>query len=140
MPSASSMAELERILTQQMEKAMRVVSEKVLADMYEETGEFYTQGKPRRYVRTGGLGSSPRTTALTKGGKTVSFDAYLEPPHYIVPNPKFNPPYSSYFTGIQVLQAAEKGKARILGKPGFWERSLKDIEKEIRTTLPQFFT
>lgn len=141
MPSASSMAELERMLMAQMQKAMNVVSEKVKADMYEHTGEFYTQGKPELYVRTGGLGDSPRTTSLKKSGNEVSFEAYLEPPSYKVPNPVFTERHlPSRYSGSEVLGAAEVGQAGILGKPGFWKRSLDDMKKELQSTIPQFFT
>lgn len=141
MPTANSMGELEQMLRQQLQKAMEVVQAKAEADMYEETGGFYTQGSPRRYTRTGNLGSSPRTSGLTSGGNTVRFDAYLEPGSYTVPNSAFTSiGLASYFSPLQVLTAAESGSAHILGRPGFWHRSEEKIEQDLNSVMASFFS
>lgn len=141
MPEARNMAQLEQMLLNQMKKAMSVASSKMLADTMQETYSFYTQGKPKIYVRTGALGDSPKTTALSVSGKTVSFEVYLNQDlGYDVPNTAFTDRgYASYFTGAQVLDAAEKGTAHILGKPGFWSRSEKTFQKTLDSTMRQFF-
>lgn len=138
---ASSMGELEKMLRQQMEKAMTVVDAKILADMYEEVGSFYGGGQPVLYQRTGNLGSSPRTTALTKGGNVMSFEAYLDQSvGYNVPNEAFiNKGYASHFSTEEVFNAAEAGTAHIVGKPGFWARSEKKMQKELDSTMRGFF-
>lgn len=137
---ARSMGELEQMLRQQMLKAMNVVQAQVLADMYEEVGNFYTVGSPTIYKRTGTLGSSPRTTAISSGGNTASFEAYLEPGSYTVPNPDFTSRgYASYFSPMQVLNAAEYHFANVRGRPGFWNRSQLKFEKELRNTMSSFF-
>lgn len=140
MSVASSMGELEAMLRQQLQSAMQVVQAKSEADMYEEVGNFYTSGSPTIYQRTGALGSSPRTTGLTSGGNTVSFEAYLEPPGYTVPNPAFTSRgYASYFSPLQVLNAAEYHFANVRGRPGFWHRSEQKIERDLNNTLASFF-
>lgn len=53
--TANSMSELNAMLIKELGKAMNVTSEKTLADMYDETGKFYTKGKPVMYKRTGAL-------------------------------------------------------------------------------------
>lgn len=140
MPVASSMGELEAMLRQQLQSAMQVVQAKSEADMFEEVGNFYTAGSPTIYQRTGALGSSPRTTGLSVGGNSVSFEAYLEPPGYTVPNPAFTSRgYASYFSPIQVLNAAEYHFANVRGRPGFWRRSEQKIERDLNSTLASFF-
>lgn len=140
MPVANNSAELERMIVQQMQKAMQVTQKKIEADMFAEVGQFYSQGSPRLYTRTGNLANSPKTTGISMGGTSASFEAYLEPGGYNVPNPAFTSRgFASYFSLLQVLTAAESHAAHILGKGGFWSRSLKRMKEDIMTTFGQFF-
>lgn len=136
---ANNLNQLNTILMRELVKAMNVTSDKVLADMYGETGKFYTKGKPKMYQRTGALGDTPKTTALTVGGNTVSFEAYLDES-------------TEYTTGKNpsmhdVLELANYGNTNssvgylrpTLGKKGFWEQSEKKMEKTFERTLRQFF-
>lgn len=139
--TAKNMKELEQMLLKEMRKAMNVASERMLADMYDETGGFYTQGNPKMYQRTGALGDTPKTTAVSSSGNVVSFKAYLDTS-------------GSYTTGdnpsmTQVLDLANYGKpwttksgspARAtLGKKGFWERAEKKMQRTLDRTMRQFF-
>lgn len=133
------MDELNAMLMKEIKKSMNVASEKMLADMYEETYKFYTKGKPKSYQRTGALGDTPRTTAQTVAPNTVSFDAYLDTSH-------------QYTTGknpnmLDVLNLANSGITQssvgylkpTLGKKGFWEASVKKIDKTFVRTMRKFF-
>lgn len=139
--TAKNMKELEQMLLKEMRKAMNVASERMLADMYDETGGFYTQGNPKMYQRTGALGDTPKTTAVSSFGNVVSFKAYLDTS-------------GGYTTGdnpsmTQVLDLANYGKpwttksgspARAtLGKKGFWERAEKKMQRTLDRTMRQFF-
>ena len=139
--TAKNMKELEQMLLKEMRKAMNVASERMLADMYDETGGFYTQGNPKMYQRTGALGDTPKTTAVSSSGNVVSFKAYLDTS-------------GGYTTGdnpsmTQVLDLANYGKpwttksgspARAtLGKKGFWERAEKKMQRTLDRTIRQFF-
>ena len=139
--AAKNMNELEQMLLKEMRKAMNVVSEGILADMYDETYGFYTQGNPKMYQRTGALGDTPKTTAVSSFGNTISFEAYLDTS-------------GSYTTGDnpsmeQVLNLANYGNAWItsggnparptLGKKGFWERAEKKMQNTLNKTMKQFF-
>lgn len=139
--TAKNMKELEQMLLKEMRKAMNVASERMLADMYDETGGFYTQGNPKMYQRTGALGDTPKTTTVSSSGNVVSFKAYLDTS-------------GSYTTGdnpsmTQVLDLANYGKpwttksgspARAtLGKKGFWERAEKKMQRTLDRTMRQFF-
>lgn len=138
--AAKNMKELEQMLLKEMRKAMNVASERMLADMYDETGSFYTQGNPKMYQRTGMLGDTPKTTAVSSSGNVVSFRAYLDTS-------------GGYTTGdnpsmTQVLDLANYGKpwttkggslARAtLGKKGFWERAEKKMQRTLDKTMEQF--
>ena len=138
---AGSFADIEAQIRQRMYSAMQVVQAKAEADMFEETGNFYSMGSPTIYQRTGGLGSSPRTSGVSGGGNTVSFRAYLEPPGYTVPNPAFTSRgYASYFSPLQALNAAEYHFAGVKGRPGFWARSEQKFERDLNSTMASFFS
>ena len=83
--TANNMNELNAMLIKELKKSMNVTSDKVLADMYDETGKFYTKGKPAVYKRTGALGDTPTTTSPTissfGNSSEASFDAYLDTNH-----------------------------------------------------------
>ena len=140
MPNVTSMAELESMLRQRLQSAMQVVQAKAEADMFEETGRYYTAGHPVLYPRTGALGASPRASGLTVSGNTVSFKAYLEEPDYSGVNAYLRSlGYSSRFDGYTALRAAETHTYRTQGASGFWERSEKKIEQDFHSTLSSFF-
>lgn len=142
MATAKNMKQLNNMLMKELRKASHVVSEKMLGDMYEETGGFYTSKEPKVYERTGALGDTPRTTAITStttdSGGEVSFKAYLDKDH-------------QYTTGIRpsmatVLKHANTGGDRsnppmraVVGKSGFWERAEEKMEKSLNDTMDKYF-
>lgn len=140
MPIANNSAELEKMIMDQVQKAMQATQVKIKADMLKETQAFYSQGSPILYTRTGQLGSSPRTTPVVMGGNSASFEAYLQLGSYHVPNEAFTSRgWASYFSPLEVMTAAEAGTAHIKGKSGFWERSLKHMESDVKTVFGRYF-
>ena len=140
MPVVTNSAELEKMIMDQVQKAMQATQVKIKADMLKETKAFYSQGSPILYTRTGQLGSSPRTTPVVMGGNSASFEAYLQLGSYHVPNEAFTSRgWASYFSPLEVMTAAEAGTAHIKGKSGFWERSLQHMEKDINTVFGHYF-
>ena len=140
MPVANNSAELEKMIMDQVQKAMQATQVKIKADMLKETQAFYSQGSPKLYTRTGQLGSSPRTTPVVIGGNSASFEAYLQLGSYHVPNEAFTSRgWASCFSPLEVMTAAEAGTAHIKGKSGFWERSLQHMEKDINTVFGRYF-
>lgn len=135
---ATNMKQLEAILAKHAKKAMSVAAAKVEADMYEETGDFYTQGNPKRYKRTGALGDTPRTTTVSVSGNTLTFNAYLDQSH-------------QYTTGKAPSMGAVLAVANDhslaptyvlnppLGKQHFWERAEKKMEQTFNNTMRSFF-
>lgn len=136
---ANNMAQLETMMLKEMQKAMTVVSAKVEADMYEEVGKFYTGKQPTTYQRTGRLANTPRTTALTTSGQTVSFEAYLDqsggyttgkcPSMTDVLNLTN---YGTTSSSVGVLRPA-------VGRSGYWDRALKKMEKTFNRTMKTYF-
>ena len=140
MPVANNSAELEKMIMDQVQKAMQATQVKIKADMLKETQAFYSQGSPILYTRTGQLGSSPKTTPVVMGGNSASFEAYLQLGSYHVPNEAFTSRgWASYFSPLEVMTAAEAGTAHIKGKSGFWERSLKHMESDVKTVFGRYF-
>ena len=142
MGSARNAKQLNALIMKDLKKAAHIASEKMLADMYEETGDFYTGGEPVMYRRTGALGDTPRTTSIsassTADGGSVSFKAYLDTS-------------TSYTTGRNpsmktVLDLANNGgdmtnppMKAVVGKSGFWDRAEKKMEESFKETMEQLF-
>lgn len=144
MPVANNSADLEQMIIQQMQKAMQETQRRVENDMLRETQSFYSQGSPSWYTRTGGIGRTPKTTGITSGGTSVSFEAYLDENQGWYgagnPNPAFTSRgFPSNFSPLQVLTAAENSTNYVLGRGGFWQRTLVDIEKDINTVFGSYF-
>ena len=135
MANCRNIAELQTAIMKEIQKAMLVSEKKALADMYEETGGFYTGGEPKMYQRTGALGDTPKTTAQTVSGNEVSFEAYLDQGHV-------------YSTGKRptmnaVLHLANEGSypglRPAVGRTQFWDRAEKKIEQDFNNTMGSFF-
>lgn len=140
MPTITSMAQLETELRNEMVKAMNETMVRSLADMREQTMDFYSIGRPTIYHRTGQLGNSPRVEGVSVGGNSASFKAYLQMGSYTVPNPAFTRRgYASYFSPLQVMNAAEYHQAHVKGRPRFWYRSQLNIERDLRNIMSAHF-
>lgn len=133
--NARNMAELRNMLMHEAQKAMTVASEKILAEMYHQTGDFYTGGEPKMYERTGTLANTPKTTALSTQGTSVSFDAYLDQS-------------GSYTSGKHpsvgdVLELTNSGSfpglRPAVGKTGYWDRAETNMEKILNDVLRKVF-
>lgn len=141
MPSARNSKDVQKMLQKAMLNAMQVVFAKAEADMYEETGDYYSGGSPKMYERTGALGDTPRTTALSSSDTSVEFKAYLDEGHQYTTAD--NP------TMTQVLHLANEGSPwttqggrpahPTVGKKGFWERAQQKMEKSLNDTMGSYF-
>ena len=142
MKAASSMAELEKMIMDDMYKAMSVARTKAEQDTKDEVQSFYSQGSPKIYKRTGKLGQSVRANGANRGGKTVEFTVWLDQAlTYLVPNPAFTSRgFASYFTTPEIFEAAEGGTSGVQGRPGFWARSFEKIKSDTDDALSMYFT
>lgn len=143
--TANNMKQLNAMLMKELRKAMNVTSKKVLADMYEETGNFYTQGKePTIYERTGALGDTPRTTSVSTSGNEASFEAsfeaYLDKDHQYTTGA--NPTMEDVLnlTKAKPEHNSSVGYLRsVRGRTGFWERANEKMGERLDETLNKFF-
>ena len=137
--TAKNMNELNSILIKEMRKSMKVVSEKILGDMYDKTYGFYTKGDPKVYQRTGALGDTPKVTAPIVTANTVFFNAYLDTSHEYTTGK--NP------TMLDILNLANYGETNssvgvlrpTLGNKHFWEASVDKMSEHLDVTMGKFF-
>ena len=129
--TAHSMAELERMLMDELTDAMNEASVLMWKDTQDEVTAFYSQGTPKKYIpRTHTLERTPDATPVVTSGKQVSFEVYL--------HDDFG--YSTgTFSMADVLKNAEAHTAGILGKPGFWQRSEAKMQKTLDSVLGKHF-
>ena len=140
MPVATSFAALKQMIRKEVQSAMQEVNAKALINMQKETANFYSIGKPHIYIRTGALKNSPKVDSVFMGGDYMSFWFYLSLPDYYVPNPAFTMRgYASYFSTLQVMNAAEYHFAHVLGRPGFWHRAYVKTEHDFKRAFSSRF-
>ena len=141
MPAARSSKEVQQMLEKALMSAMGIVQRKVLADMYEETGDYYGGGQPRMYERTGALGDTPRTTALSKTGDGCQFDAYLDESHQYTTadNPSMTQVLHLANEGAPWTTSGGRPAHPTVGRKGFWDRAQQKMEKTFNETLSSYF-
>lgn len=138
--TANNMKQLNDMLMKELRKAMNVTSKKVLADMYEETGGFYTKGNPTMYKRTGALGDTPRATSVSVSGNEASFDAYLDKNHKYTTGAKPTMEDVLNLTKKTPIHNSSVGYLRSAkGRGGFWERANEKMGERLDETLNKFF-
>ena len=130
--TAHSMAELEKMLMDEITDAMNEASVQMWQDTQNEVTAFYSQGTPKKYIpRTHTLERTPDATPVVTSGKQASFEVYL--------HDDFG--YSTgTFSMADVLKNAEAHTAGILGKPGFWEASKKKMETTFENVMSKHFS
>ena len=83
--------------------------------------QFYSQGSPKRYDRTGKYGDAPDSTGAQGGGGHVSTEIYM--------NESGHGYTTGTFSAREVWEAAENHTSGVLGKPGRWAQTEQDIEQ-----------
>ena len=134
-----NMKELRSAVMKEIEKAMYIVSEIALADMQEETYDFYTGGEPVRYQRTGALGDTPKTTPQTVSDKTVSFDAYLDLSHTYTTGKMPTMLDVLRLTNDRITDSSVGYLRYAVGKPHYWDRAEVKMEKSLQSVMEKFF-
>lgn len=92
--------------------------------------DFYSQGTPKVYQRTGMLGLSGRTTGVQGGGEHLNFEIYADM--------GYNYDTGSFYTP-KVFNEAEVGGSGILGQSGFWEKTIEETEEAIQQAFGSKF-
>lgn len=137
---ATSLEQLEKMIENEMKKALAESAAQSLLIMADATREFYEGGTPLPpeqggYIRTGALGRAPAIDPPKKTGDGYEFKAYMDKDH-------------TYDTGKkptmeQVLSLTNdghyKGLRPAVGAKGYWDRALQKMKDATRDTFIEHF-
>lgn len=125
-----NMAALKKALKAKMYSALEETTENSLADAQMNTKAFYSGSNPKSYTRTYKYGDSPTIDGIEDMGDTLFSAVYLDNGY-------------TYDTGTysakQVFEEAEVGGSGILGTPGTWAETEKDIKHNIQNSFGKRF-
>ena len=74
----NSFAELESAISRDLASAMTDARNEVKEKLEDNVMDYYSQGSPKIYKRTGTLLTSPEATPVSGGGKEWEFTAYMD--------------------------------------------------------------
>ena len=118
-------------LQQELHSAMNEISLQGLMKAHENASEFYDQGDPKRYKRTGTYGTAPNTDGVKGFGNVQEVEIYMEEAGH---------GYSTgTFSAREVWEAVENHTAGVLGKSGRWAETESDVSKIIYDVMNEHF-
>lgn len=118
-------------LQQELHSAMNEISLQGLMKAHENASEFYDQGDPKRYKRTGTYGTTPNTDGVKGFGNIQEVEIYMEEAGH---------EYSTgTFSAREVWEAVENHTAGVLGKAGRWAETESDVSKIIYDVMSEHF-
>lgn len=127
----SSWTELESALQKEMHNAMEEIVQKGYLKACENAVDFYSEGNPTVYNRTGTYGDTPDTDGVEGSGNNLSAKIYMN---------AFGHGYSTgTFSAREVWEAAENHSHGVLGKSGRWAQTESDIERTIQEVFGKRF-
>lgn len=138
-----NIAQLEKELMKEINETMGVVSEKIYKKMCDEVGNksshtgFYNSEEPKIYERTGALGNTPSITDINKNNNEISFSAYLDQSHRYQTGDK--PTMGELLDYMELGIRGAIPERHILGRTGFWERSLDSFQNILDEELKKKF-
>ena len=127
----TSISSLMAGLQQELHSAMNEISLQGLMKAHENASEFYDQGDPKRYKRTGTYGTAPNTDGVKGFGNVQEVEIYMEEAGH---------GYSTgTFSAREVWEAVENHTAGVLGKAGRWAETESDVSKIIYDVMSEHF-
>lgn len=118
-------------LQHELHSAMNEISLQGLMKAHENASEFYDQGDPKRYKRTGTYGTAPNTDGVKGFGNIQEVEIYMEEAGH---------GYSTgTFSARDVWDAVENHIAGVLGKAGRWAETESDVSKIIYDVMSEHF-
>jgi len=136
----TNMAQLERLMKQRIKNATNAASQKMLADLYEETGDFYTGGEPKVYERTGALGDTPQIGGITEKGNTIELEMKLDDSHQYTTGKSPTMEDILNLTNYGITNSKNSGYLRkTVGKQGYWERAKEKMKEDYIETMGNVF-
>lgn len=107
--------------------AANIRAEQIIDD---ELWNYYSGSNPVVYQRTGTLGNAGIVTAVQGSGDVYEFTAGIDE----------SISYSTgTYSGAQVIDVTNKGKAGTIGNHGYWERIQEELQEEIESVFSQQF-
>ena len=131
MASYKNLNALLNAVGREMKSAMQSAEQRSHMKALENADEFYSQGDPIRYVRTGKYGDAPDSTGVTGGGDYLEAEIYM--------NPAGHGYTTGTFSAQEVWEAAENHTAGVLGMPGRWAQTESDIEQIVNEEFGKRF-
>ena len=118
-------------LQHELHSAMNEISLQGLMKAHENASEFYDQGKPNWYKRTGTYGTTPNTDGVKGSGDIQEVEIYMEEAGH---------EYSTgSFSARDVWEAVENHTAGVLGKAGRWAETKNDIQNVVNNVMSEHF-
>ena len=118
-------------LQQELRSAMTEISLQGLIKAHENANEFYDQGDPEYYKRTGTYGTAPNTDGVKGFGNVQEVEIYMEEAGH---------GYSTgTFSAREVWEAVENHTAGVLGKAGRWAETESDVQDIINNVMSEHF-
>ena len=127
----TSWGSLESALRNEMRSAMNEAVQKGYLKACENAVDFYTEGDPEYYERTGTYGDAPETDGVHGYGRTLTAKIYM--------NPSGHGYSTGTFSAQEVWEAAENHSYGVLGKAGRWAQTEQDIESAINESFGKRF-
>ena len=120
MATFNSFAALERQIMKDMQSAANRAKDKIEMKLFMNVNGYYDGSTPQRYQRTGTLLTSPDSTPVQGSGKHLEFSIYMND------GISYN---TGTFSGAQVIDATERGKAGTIGNHGYFQRTEEAAQK-----------
>lgn len=118
-------------VNKEMMQAMNEIDKNGLKIAKKNAKDFYSQGKPKVYDRTGTYGDAPNSTGVQGGGNHLSTEIYMEESGHGY--------RSGSFSAREVWEAAENHTSGVLGKPGRWAQTEEEVEKLVNEIFAKHF-
>ena len=133
--------QLKKQILSELQGAVSKAAAKTMDDMNDAIDTFYSGGQPKKYIRTGALGDTPRTTPVQSSGNTISFTAYLDTSHVYstADQPSMGQVLDLANYGIPWQTGGGGWAHPTVGSPGFWEEAQEKMKKTIEDTLKSQF-
>lgn len=131
MASYTDINSLLNAMRKEMRSAMQSVEQRSHMKALENADEFYSQGNPVRYVRTGKYGDAPDSTGVIGGGDYLEVEIYM--------NPAGHGYTTGTFSAHDVWEAVENHTAGVIGKSGRWAETENDIEEIVNEEFGKRF-
>lgn len=122
---------LKLALQKEMRKALQETVDKAYEDTLKWNNEFYSGGIPRFYHRIGMFGVAAKKEPIQGTWDNLSA--------VVGRDGDYNYETGSNPSGWTVFKWAEEHEAGIVGLSNTWERTEKDIEKDLERTFKSHF-